>query len=101
MSACKGIDIHVGTMGFGKMEGRTMTHHCLRMIERDEVPGPVYFQKWYGMKPTAHHFQRHERAATAGFFNNLGHGSVINTAGGARIIHRQSGCRCHLAAPVV
>ena len=22
------------------------------MIERDECQGPVYFQKWYGMKPT-------------------------------------------------
>lgn len=53
MSRLQGASgIHVGTMGYGKMEGEGDDKIIAYMIERDECQGPVYFQKWYGMKPT-------------------------------------------------
>ncbi|HMC03013.1 MAG TPA: ribulose-bisphosphate carboxylase, partial [Cellulomonadaceae bacterium] len=44
--------IHVGTMGYGKMEGGTDDRVIAYMIERDEAQGPVYFQRWDGIKAT-------------------------------------------------
>jgi hypothetical protein len=44
--------IHVGTMGYGKMEGAQDDRAIAYIIERDEYQGPAYFQRWYGMKPT-------------------------------------------------
>ena len=35
--------IHVGTMGYGKMEGENSDKNIAYMIERDECQGPVYF----------------------------------------------------------
>ncbi len=53
MSRLQGASgIHVGTMGYGKMEGDNDDKIIAYMIERDECQGPVYNQKWYGMKPT-------------------------------------------------
>ena len=61
------------------------------MIERDECQGPVYFQKWYGMKPTTPIISGGMNALRLpGFFENLGHGNVINTSGGGSYGHIDS-----------
>jgi len=83
--------IHVGTMGFGKMEGENDDRLIAYMIERDECQGPVYFQKWYGMKPTTPIISGGMNALRLpGFFQNLGHGNVINTSGGGSYGHIDS-----------
>ena len=83
--------IHVGTMGFGKMEGGNEDKVIAYMIERDECQGPVYYQKWYGMKPTTPIISGGMNALRLpGFFENLGHGNVINTAGGGSYGHIDS-----------
>jgi len=80
--------IHVGTMGYGKMEGDNSDKIIAYMIERDECQGPVYFQKWYGMKPTTPIISGGMNALRMpGFFKNLGHGNVINTSGGGAYGH--------------
>jgi ribulose-bisphosphate carboxylase large chain len=83
--------IHVGTMGYGKMEGETSDKIIAYMIERDECQGPIYFQKWYGMKPTTPIISGGMNALRLpGFFENLGHGNVINTSGGGSYGHIDS-----------
>ncbi|HDH16499.1 MAG TPA: ribulose-bisphosphate carboxylase, partial [Gammaproteobacteria bacterium] len=83
--------IHVGTMGYGKMEGSQDDKIIAYMIERDECQGPVYYQKWYGMKPTTPIISGGMNALRLpGFFENLGHGNVINTAGGGAYGHIDS-----------
>jgi len=83
--------IHVGTMGFGKMEGGADDRIIAYMIERDECQGPVYFQKWHGMKPTTPIISGGMNALRLpGFFENLGHGNVINTSGGGSYGHIDS-----------
>jgi ribulose-bisphosphate carboxylase large chain len=83
--------IHVGTMGYGKMEGENADKVIAYMIERDECQGPVYFQKWYGMKPTTPIISGGMNALRLpGFFENLGHGNVINTSGGGAYGHLDS-----------
>ena len=83
--------IHVGTMGYGKMEGENDDRQIAYMIERDECQGPVYFQKWYGMKPTTPIISGGMNALRLpGFFKNLGHGNVINTSGGGSYGHIDS-----------
>ncbi|MBE7565869.1 ribulose-bisphosphate carboxylase [Acidithiobacillus thiooxidans] len=83
--------IHVGTMGYGKMEGENDDRNIAYMIERDECQGPVYYQKWYGMKPTTPIISGGMNALRLpGFFENLGHGNVINTAGGGAYGHIDS-----------
>lgn len=80
--------IHVGTMGYGKMEGAQDDKIIAYMIERDECQGPVYYQKWFGMKPTTPIISGGMNALRLpGFFENLGHGNVINTAGGGAYGH--------------
>jgi ribulose-bisphosphate carboxylase large chain len=80
--------IHVGTMGFGKMEGDKDDRAIAYIIERDEFQGPVYYQKWYGMKATTPIISGGMNALRLpGFFENLGHGNVINTAGGGSYGH--------------
>ncbi len=80
--------IHVGTMGHGKMEGEADDRIIAYMIERDSVTGPVYHQEWYGMKPTTPIISGGMNALRLiGFFENLGHGNVINTAGGGSYGH--------------
>ncbi len=83
--------IHVGTMGYGKMEGGADDKIIAYMIERDECQGPIYYQKWYGMKPTTPIISGGMNALRLpGFFENLGHGNVINTAGGGSYGHIDS-----------
>ena len=80
--------IHVGTMGYGKMEGGTDDRVIAYMIERDEAQGPVYFQKWDGIKATTPIISGGMNALRLpGFFANLGHGNLINTAGGGAYGH--------------
>lgn len=92
MSRLQGASgIHVGTMGYGKMEGEADDKIIAYMIERDECQGPVYHQKWYGMKPTTPIISGGMNALRLpGFFENLGHGNVINTAGGGSYGHIDS-----------
>ncbi len=83
--------IHVGTMGYGKMEGDATDKIIAYMIERDECQGPVYYQKWFGMKPTTPIISGGMNALRLpGFFENLGHGNVINTSGGGSYGHIDS-----------
>lgn len=92
MSRLQGASgIHVGTMGYGKMEGEMSDKIIAYMIERDECQGPVYFQKWYGVKATTPIISGGMNALRLpGFFENLGHGNVINTAGGGSYGHIDS-----------
>ena len=92
MSRLQGASgIHVGTMGFGKMEGEGDDKIIAYMIERDECQGPVYFQQWFGVKATAPIVSGGMNALRLpGFFKNLGHGNVINTAGGGSYGHIDS-----------
>jgi ribulose-bisphosphate carboxylase large chain len=80
--------IHVGTMGHGKMEGEQDDRAIAYIIERDSYTGPVYHQEWHGMKPTTPIISGGMNALRLpGFFANLGHGNVINTAGGGSYGH--------------
>ncbi len=92
MSRLQGASgIHVGTMGYGKMEGEADDRIIAYMIERDSCDGPVYHQEWYGMKPTTPIISGGMNALRLpGFFENLGHGNVINTAGGGSYGHIDS-----------
>jgi ribulose-bisphosphate carboxylase large chain len=92
MSRLQGASgIHVGTMGFGKMEGGKDDKVIAYMIERDSCQGPFYHQEWYGMKPTTPIISGGMNALRLpGFFENLGHGNVINTAGGGAYGHIDS-----------
>ncbi|MCW8918998.1 MAG: ribulose-bisphosphate carboxylase, partial [Gammaproteobacteria bacterium] len=82
MSRLQGASgIHVGTMGFGKMEGGKDDKVIAYMIERDSCQGPFYHQEWHGMKPTTPIISGGMNALRLpGFFENLGHGNVINTS---------------------
>ncbi|MRR51683.1 MAG: ribulose-bisphosphate carboxylase [Rhodocyclaceae bacterium] len=92
MSRLQGASgIHVGTMGYGKMEGDGDDKIIAYMIERDECQGPVYYQKWDGIKATTPIISGGMNALRLpGFFENLGHGNVINTAGGGSYGHIDS-----------
>ena len=83
--------IHVGTMGYGKMEGGADDRNIAYMIERDSADGPFYHQEWFGMKPTTPIISGGMNALRLpGFFENLGHGDVINTSGGGSYGHIDS-----------
>jgi ribulose-bisphosphate carboxylase large chain len=83
--------IHVGTMGYGKMEGGADDRNIAYMIERDSADGPFYHQEWHGMKPTTPIISGGMNALRLpGFFENLGHGNVINTSGGGAYGHIDS-----------
>jgi ribulose-bisphosphate carboxylase large chain len=83
--------IHVGTMGYGKMEGAADDRIIAYMIERDSCQGPVYHQEWYGMQPTTPIISGGMNALRLpGFFENLGHANVLNTAGGGSYGHIDS-----------
>jgi ribulose-bisphosphate carboxylase large chain len=92
MSRLQGASgIHVGTMGYGKMEGEAKDKDIAYIIERDSYTGPAYHQEWLGMKPTTPIISGGMNALRLpGFFNNLGHGNVINTAGGGSYGHIDS-----------
>ncbi|HID36611.1 MAG TPA: ribulose 1,5-bisphosphate carboxylase, partial [Ghiorsea sp.] len=83
--------IHTGTMGFGKMEGHGGENVLAYMLERDECMGHYFNQKWHGMKPTVAIISGGMNALSLpGFFENLGHGNVINTCGGGAYGHIDS-----------
>jgi len=83
--------IHVGTMGYGKMEGHGKETVLSYMIEREECMGHYFNQKWYGMKPTCPIISGGMNALRLpGFFENLGHGNLINTCGGGAFGHIDS-----------
>tara|TARA_R110002050_G_scaffold57423_3_gene128895 strand:- start:51378 stop:52757 length:1380 start_codon:yes stop_codon:yes gene_type:complete len=83
--------IHVGTMGYGKMEGTADDRNIAYMIERDSACGPYYHQEWYGMKPTTPIISGGMNALRLpSFFENLGHGNIINTSGGGAYGHIDS-----------
>ena len=92
MSRLQGASgIHVGTMGYGKMEGGKDDRGIAYMIERDAADGPYYHQEWHGMKPTTPIISGGMNALRLpGFFENLGHGNVINTSGGGAYGHIDS-----------
>ncbi len=92
MSRLQGASgIHVGTMGYGKMEGGKDDKNIAYMIERDSADGPYYHQEWHGMKPTTPIISGGMNALRLpGFFENLGHGNVINTSGGGSYGHIDS-----------
>lgn len=78
-------------MGYGKMKGDASDKNSAYMIERDENQGPIYYRKWYGMKPTTPIVSGGMNALRLlGFFENMGHGNVINTSGGGSYGHIDS-----------
>ncbi len=80
--------IHVGTMGFGKMEGEPSDRQIAHMITDDSADGPYYHQEWNGMKPTTPIISGGMNALRMpGFFENLGHSNLILTAGGGSFGH--------------
>ncbi len=80
--------IHVGTMGYGKMEGYKDDKKIAFMIEKDYAEGVVFNQDWLGMKPTTPIISGGMNALrVGGFFENLGHSNVIMTAGGGCFGH--------------
>jgi ribulose-bisphosphate carboxylase large chain len=92
MSRLQGASgIHVGTMGYGKMEGERDDRAIAYIIERDSYTGPAYHQEWLGMKPTTPIISGGMNALRLpGFLENLGHGNLINTAGGGSYGHIDS-----------
>ena len=80
--------IHVGTMGFGKMEGEAADRAIAYMITDDSADGPYYHQEWHGMAPTTPIISGGMNALRMpGFFQNLGHSNLVMTAGGGAFGH--------------
>ncbi len=80
--------IHVGTMGYGKMEGEPADKMIAHMITEDSADGPFYHQEWHGMNPTTPIISGGMNALRMpGFFENLGHSNLILTAGGGSFGH--------------
>lgn len=80
--------IHVGTMGFGKMEGENADRAIAYMITEDSADGPFYHQDWQGMNPTTPIVSGGMNALRMpGFFENLGHSNLVMTAGGGSFGH--------------
>ena len=83
--------MHVGTMGYGKMEGESSDKLISFMLDDDVAQGPYFKQEWHGMKSTTSIISGGMNALRLpGFFANLGHGNVINTAGGGAYGHIDS-----------
>ncbi len=89
MARCQGASgIHVGTMGYGKMEGEMDDRIIAYMIEQDSADGPFYHQEWQGMKATTPIVSGGMNALRLpGFFSNLGHSNLVLTAGGGSYGH--------------
>ncbi|THD73871.1 ribulose-bisphosphate carboxylase [Thalassobius vesicularis] len=80
--------IHVGTMGFGKMEGEAADRAIAYMITEDSADGPYFHQEWAGMAPTTPIISGGMNALRMpGFFSNLGHSNLVMTAGGGSFGH--------------
>ncbi|MFM8331972.1 MAG: ribulose-bisphosphate carboxylase [Candidatus Methylumidiphilus sp.] len=81
--------IHVGTLGYGKMEGGKADTNIAQMIERDRADGPYFHQDWHGMKATTPIISGGMNALRLpGFLDTLGHCNVIQTCGGGVFGHR-------------
>jgi len=93
MSRLQGASgIHVGTMGYGKMESEKDDRSIAYMIERDSADGPYFHQEWQGMKATTPIISGGMNALRLpGFFDNLGHCNVIQTSGGGAFGHQEGG----------
>ncbi len=93
MSRLQGASgIHVGTMGYGKMESVRDDRNIAYMLERDAADGPYYHQQWQGMKATTPIISGGMNALRLpGFFDNLGHCNVIQTSGGGAFGHQAGG----------
>lgn len=93
MSRLQGASgIHVGTMGFGKMEGEASDREIAYMITEESAQGPFYHQEWLGMNPTTPIVSGGMNALRMpGFFANLGHSNIIMTAGGGAFGHIDGG----------
>jgi len=89
MARCQGASgIHVGTMGYGKMEGEMSDKNIAYMIAQDSADGPYFHQEWLGMRPTTPIISGGMNALRLpGFFDNLGHSNLILTAGGGSYGH--------------
>ena len=93
MSRLQGASgIHIGTMGYGKMESEKDDRNIAYMLERDSADGPFYHQEWLGMKATTGIISGGMNALRLpGFFENLGHSNVIQTSGGGAFGHKDGG----------
>jgi ribulose-bisphosphate carboxylase large chain len=93
MARLSGVSgIHVGTMGYGKMESEQDDRAIAYMLERDSADGPYYHQEWRGMKPATPIVSGGMNALRLpGFFSNLGHCNVIQTSGGGVFGHKDGG----------
>ncbi len=89
MARCQGASgIHVGTMGYGKMEGEASDNIIAEMIEKDVAQGPYFEQQWLGINPTTPIISGGMNAIRIpGFFENLGHSNLVMTAGGGCFGH--------------
>ncbi|MBE1237744.1 ribulose-bisphosphate carboxylase [Phaeovibrio sulfidiphilus] len=80
--------IHTGTMGYGKMEGEAADRIIADMLEHDHSQGPYFYQSWGGMRSCTPIVSGGMNALRMpGFFDNLGHANVIQTAGGGAFGH--------------
>ncbi len=81
--------IHVGTMGYGKMEGYAGDKVNAFMLTDDSVDGTFFHQEWERMKSTTPIISGGMNALRLpGFFDNLGHCNVIQTSGGGALGHK-------------
>ena len=82
--------IHVGTMGYGKMEGYASDKVNAFMLTDDSVEGTFFHQNWGQMKATTPIISGGMNALRLpGFFDNLGHCNVIQTSGGGALGHKK------------
>jgi len=87
MSGASGI--HVGTMGYGKMEGYASDKVNAFMLVDDDVEGDYFHQNWGKMKSCTPIISGGMNALRLpGFFDNLGHCNVIQTSGGGALGHK-------------
>ncbi len=87
MSGASGI--HVGTMGYGKMEGYASDKVNAMMLTDDDVTGTHFHQNWGKMKSCTPIISGGMNALRLpGFFDNLGHCNVIQTSGGGALGHK-------------
>ncbi len=87
MSGASGI--HVGTMGYGKMEGYASDKVNALMLVDDDVDGDYFHQNWGKMKSCTPIISGGMNALRLpGFFDNLGHCNVIQTSGGGALGHK-------------
>ncbi|CAK0820262.1 unnamed protein product [Prorocentrum cordatum] len=76
-------------LSFGKMEGDASDKNIGFMLQDDVADGPYYRQEWEGMKQTTPIISGGMNALRLpAFFENLGHSSVILTAGCGAFGHK-------------